>query len=89
MVMILAIYLIKRTIVILICFKRPENFLMNAEVIFHFHLEVIYNYLKKKGQNDSLKNIEKKVLKRIDKYLKNFKNDLDKLQKCQLNIIYG
>ena len=62
---------------------------MNAEVIFHFHLEVIYNYLKKKGQNDSLKNIEKKVLKRIDKYLKNFKNDLDKLQKCQHNIIYG
>ena len=32
---------------------------------------------------------EKKVLKKIDKYLKNFKNDLDKLQKYQYNITHG
>ena len=51
--------------------------------------EVVYNFLKDKEQNDSLTNEEKKVLKRIDKYLKNFKNDLDKLQKCQYNITYG
>ena len=51
--------------------------------------EVVYNSLKKKEQNDSLKNSEKKVLKRIDKYLKNFKNDLNKLQKYQYNITHG
>ena len=40
-----------------------------------------YNFLKEKEQNDSLTNEEKKVLKRIDRYLKNFKKDLEKLQK--------
>ena len=29
------------------------------------------------------------MLKNIDKYLKNFKNDLEKLQKYQYNITYG
>ena len=29
------------------------------------------------------------MLKNIDKYLKNFKNDLEKLQKYQDNITYG
>ena len=29
------------------------------------------------------------MLKRINKYLKNFKNDIDKLQKYQHNITYG
>ena len=43
--------------------------------------EVVYNFLKDKEQKDSLTNEEKKVLKKIDKYLKNFKKDLDKLQK--------
>ena len=39
--------------------------------------EAVYNFLKEKEQNGSLTNSEKKVLKKIDKYLKNFKNDLD------------
>ena len=51
--------------------------------------EAVYNFLKEKEQNGSLTNEEKKVLKNIDKYLKNFKNDLEKLQKYQHNIIYG
>ena len=73
---------------------------MNVEVIFYlkketksekklFKKEVVYNFLKDKEQNDSLTNEEKKVLKRINKYLKNFKNDLDKLQKYQYNITQG
>ena len=45
-----------------------------------FKKEVLYNFLKDKEQNGSLKNEEKKVLKRINEYLKNFKNDLDELQ---------
>ena len=51
--------------------------------------EAVYNFLKDKEQNGSLTNEEKKVLKRINKYLKNFKNDLDKLQKYQYNITHG
>ena len=34
--------------------------------------EVVYNFLKKKEHEDSLTNIEKNVLKNIDKYLKKF-----------------
>ena len=51
--------------------------------------EAVYNFLKEKEQNGSLTNEEKKVLKKIDKYLKNFKNDLEKLQKYQHNVTYG
>ena len=51
--------------------------------------EVVYNSLKKKEQNDGLTNCEKKVVKRINRYLKNFKNDLDKLQKYEHNTTYG
>ena len=51
--------------------------------------EALYNFLKKEEQKGSLTNKEKKVLKNIDKYLKNFKNDLEKLQKYQYNITYG
>ena len=54
-----------------------------------FKKEVVYNFLKDEEQNDSLTNEEKKVLKRINKYLKNFKNDLDKLQKYKYNITHG
>ena len=51
--------------------------------------EAVYNFLKEKEQNGSLTNEENKVLKKIDKYLKNFKSDLEKLQKYQHNITYG
>ena len=51
--------------------------------------EAVYNFLKEKEQNASLTNEEKKTLKNIDKYLKNFRNDLEKLEKYQHNIIYG
>ena len=50
--------------------------------------EVIYNFLKEKEQEGSLTNREKRMLKNIDKYLKNFKKDLEKLQKYQYNITY-
>ena len=45
--------------------------------------------MKEKEQEGSLTNEQKKVLKNIDRYLKNFKTDLDKLQKHQYNITHG
>ena len=51
--------------------------------------EVVYNVLKKKEQEGSLTNKQKNVLKNIGRYLKNFKKDLEKLQKYQDNITYG
>ena len=51
--------------------------------------EAVYNFLKQKEQKDSLTNGEKRVLKNIDRYLKNFKKDLEKLQKHQYNTTYG
>ena len=52
--------------------------------------EPIYNFLKEKEQKSSLTNIEKKVLRNIDRYSKNFKNDLkEKLQKYQYKFTYG
>ena len=49
--------------------------------------ETIYNVLKDKEQKGSLTNDEKKTLKKINTYLKNFKKYLEKLQKYQHNII--
>ena len=74
--------------------------LENVEVIFHWKKQIklkknlhkkeaVYNFLKEKEQKGSLTNEEKKVLKNIDKYLKNFKNDLEKWQKYQYNVTYG
>ena len=45
-----------------------------------YNKEVFYNFLKEKEQEGSL---------RIRRYLKNFKNDLDELQKYQYNITHG
>ena len=50
--------------------------------------EAVYNVLKEKEQEGSLTNKQKNVLKNVVRYLKNFKKDLDKLQKYQSNIIY-
>ena len=85
---------------LLMLLKMLESFLMNVEVIFLvkkqtrlekklYKKEAVYNFLKEKEQNGSLTNSEKKVLKKIDKYLKNFKNNLDKLQKYRYNITHG
>ena len=49
--------------------------------------ESVYNFLKEKEQEGSLINRQKSVLKNIDRYLKNFKKDLEKLQKY--SITYG
>ena len=49
----------------------------------------LHNFLKEKEQEDSLTNKEKKLLKNINRYLKNLKKDLEKLQKYQYNITYG
>ena len=46
-----------------------------------YRKEAVYNFLKDKEQNDGLTNSEKNVLKKIDRYLKDFRKDLDKLQK--------
>ena len=51
--------------------------------------EAVDNSLKEEEQKGSLTNKEKKVLKNIDKYRKNVKEDLGKLQKYQYNITYG
>ena len=51
--------------------------------------EAVYNFLKEKEQEGSLTNKQKNVLKNIDRYLKNFKKDLEKLKKYQYNITYG
>ena len=72
--------------------ERRSNLLLKEtnEIRKKLHKkEAVYNFLKEKEQNGSLTNEEKKVLKKIDKYLKNFKNDLEKLQKYQHNITYG
>ena len=50
--------------------------------------EAIYNFLKEKEQKSSLTDRQKRVLKNIDRYLKNFKKDFKKLQKYQYNITY-
>ena len=49
--------------------------------------EAVYNFSKRKEQEGSLTNRQKRVLKNIDRYLKNFKKDLEKLQKY--SITYG
>ena len=49
--------------------------------------EAVYNFLKAREQEGSLTNKQKKVLKNIERYLKNFKKDLEKLQKY--SITYG
>ena len=51
--------------------------------------EIVYNFLKEKERKGSLTNKQKKVLKNIDRCLKNFKKDLEKLQKYQYNTTYG
>ena len=60
------------------------------EIIKKLHKkEAVYNFLKEKEQKGGLTNRENRVLKNIYKYLKNFKNNLEKLQKYQYNITYG
>ena len=51
--------------------------------------EVVYAFLKDKEQNGNLTDSEKKLLKKTDKYLNNFENELDRLQKNQYSITYG
>ena len=51
--------------------------------------EAVYNFLKEKEQKVSLTNREKRVLKNIDRYIKNLKKDLENLQKYQYNTTYG
>ena len=87
-------------IMILMYLKRLESFLINVEVIFYVKKqmklekklnkkEAVHKFLKEKVQKVSLTSRENRVLRNIDRYLKNFKKDLDKLQKYQDNITYG
>ena len=50
--------------------------------------ELVYNILKAKEQKDGLTKKHKQVLQNIEKYFKNFKKDLAKLQKYRYNITY-
>ena len=59
--------------------KLEKNFVKRKLTIF----------LKEKEQKDSLTNREKRALKNIDRYIKNLKKDLEKLQKYQYSITYG
>ena len=52
-----------------------------------YKMEAVYNFLKEKEQEGCLTNRQKRVRKNIDGYLKNFKKDLEKLQKN--SITYG
>ena len=78
--------------------KELESFLIRLEVILlvkkqmklekNFIKRNLYIiFLKEKEQEGSLTNRQKRVLKNIDRYLKNFKKDLEKLQKY--SITYG
>ena len=51
--------------------------------------EALYKVLKDKEQKGSLTNSEKKQLKKINRYLKISKEDLEKLQKYQYSVTYG
>ena len=73
---------------------------MNVEVIFLvktqnetreklYKKEAVHIFLMGKEQNVSLTDEGEKVLKKIDKYPKIFKNDLDKLQKFKYNTTHG
>ena len=46
--------------------------------------EAVYNFLKEKEQKDSLTNREKRVLKNIDRYIKNLKKKIRKITKISI-----
>ena len=52
-------------------------------------IEAVYNVLKEKEQKSSLTSRQKNMLRNDERYLKDLKKDLDKLQKYQHNITYG
>ena len=66
-------------------FSREET----KKIREKFHKkEVVYNILKAKEQKDALTKKHEQVLQNIDKYFKNLKKDLKKLQKYRYNISY-
>ena len=66
-------------------FSREER----EKIREKFHKkEVVYNILKGKEQKDALTKKHEQVLQNIDKYFKNLKKDLTKLQKYRYNITY-
>ena len=72
--------------------ERRSNLLHKETKRFRKELckkESSYNFLKEKEQEVSLTNEEKKVLKKIYRYLKNFTKYLKKLQKYGDNITCG
>ena len=66
-------------------FSREER----EKIREKFHKkEVVYNILKGKEQKDALTKKHEQVLQNIEKYFKNLKKDLTKLQKYRYNITY-
>ena len=67
-------------------FSREET--RNIREKFH-KKETVYNILKEREQKDGLTKKHKQVLKNIERCLKIFLKDLEKLQKYCYNITYG
>ena len=67
-------------------FLREET--RNIREKFH-KKETVYNILKEREQKNGLTKKHKQVLKNIERCLKNFLKDLEKLQKYCYNITYG
>ena len=66
--------------------ERRSNFLHKEtnEIGKKYKKEVVYNFLKEKGQEGSLTDSEKRVLKNIDRYLKNIKKRFRKITKIRI-----
>ena len=66
--------------------ERRSNFLHKEtnEIGKKYKKEAVYNFLKEKGQEGSLTDSEKRVLKNIDRYLKNIKKRFRKITKIRI-----
>ena len=66
--------------------ERRSNFLHKEtnEIGKKYKKEAVYNFLKEKEQEGSLTDSEKRVLKNIDRYLKNIKKRFRKITKMRI-----
>ena len=66
--------------------ERRSNFLHKEtnEIGKKYKKEAVYNFLKEKEQEGSLTDSEKRVLKNIDRYLKNIKKRFRKITKIRI-----
>ena len=77
-------------ILIMLLNERRSNFLHKKTKRIRkklYRIEAVYNVLKEKEQKGSLTSRQKNMLRNDERYLKNLKKDLEKLQKY--SITYG